>query len=223
MKKVFGFLITAILLSSCSLVKDVQFNKDNSGSMSVYIDMKEFVEKMGKGEMPEKTKKDLSIFSEPNSAVDSMSMIEFVEKTEGISSVTEIKDHEAFKYGMNFKFESLAALNNALNRMKYFQSIKEDSLVKIESFEYFAVSKKEAIVKEPVSESETDESTEKMAQAMGKMLSMAYNCRFEGKTIKSFESDFTVNKISDNEVSINLPADKMDGRTSEIIAKIKLK
>lgn len=225
MKRLFGLLLGTILLSSCSLVQDVKFNKDNSGEMSVYIDMKKFVDKMGKGEMPEKTKKELGFFSELNPKVDSLTMIQFLEQTQGISSVTEIKDHEKFQYGMDIKFDNVEALNTGLNRMKYFQSIKDDSTATINSFEYYSVSKKLAVIKEPVSKfSETaDKASKKAAKSIGKMLDMKYKVVFVGKKIKDINCNFIATKIGESGVEIEMPADKMDLRKDEVIATIKLK
>lgn len=226
MRKLFGFLLAAVLLSSCSLVKDANFNKDNSGSMAVYINMKEFVDKMGKGEMDDKTREKLGIFSEPNPSLDSLTMIEFIEKTDGVTEVTEIKDETNFHFGMNFKFDGIPSLNSALNRMKYFQTVKSDSLrdaTQIGSYSYYEADKKSVTLKEPVKSSSGGSSNDKMAKKMGKMLSMKYACSFEGRGVKSVDSKFTVNKEGKNKVIIDVPADKMDGRTDEVIAKISLK
>lgn len=46
MRKVLSFLVGVITLSSCALVQDGNFNKDNSGSMSVYLDMSGMVSEM---------------------------------------------------------------------------------------------------------------------------------------------------------------------------------
>ncbi|MFT4898230.1 MAG: hypothetical protein ACI9U0_000004 [Flavobacteriales bacterium] len=76
MKYFYLSFITSKILYSCKVVHSTKFEIDNSGKAAVYIDMSQFVKKMG--EIPKKAEKDVNFAEKKNARLDSIALIEYL-------------------------------------------------------------------------------------------------------------------------------------------------
>lgn len=224
MKKVLFFLVASALLISCKVVNSSQFNKDNSGSISTYVDMSEFIKKMG-NKMPDKTKDKVNFAEKKNANLDSITLIEYLSQVEGIKNIESISDDKKFTFGVKMDFNNPKALNEAVNRMGYFIKVEKDSSAVLGDFKYYSFSKTTLEVKEPLKkkkESESEEDFKKEAQQMAKMLTMQWRIELSKRKVKKVQSELEI-KQKGNNVTISLSGDQLTSRKTETIALIKFK
>ena len=129
MKKIIIFTLIILGLSSCSIVQSTSFNEDDSGEISFYLEMGEFVAKMGEDAL-KKQMNELDFENKTNKMLENQTLIKFLDETKGVSDVQPIFDEKLYRFGVRLKFDNTTSLNNAINRLKYYQ--KSES-----SFYYF--------------------------------------------------------------------------------------
>ena len=142
MRKLSSRIYIAFLLivcTSCFDIKEIIFlNSDGTGTYSLVIDMSQskamidMLSEMGVDSASESPKK--SPFSEVDRSFDENKSE--LEEIEGIRNVTAIKDEENYKFGIQFEFLTMYALNKALNRLN-----QEDDVVRKEQV-FFTFEKK---------------------------------------------------------------------------------
>lgn len=113
MKRIGCLLSLSLLLlafPSCLTVEETyEFKRNGSGFMQYVVDLSEM--------------KTILEMAEEEEGIPMQDEVSFedvarrLETTDGISSVNIIKDEEAYRFGINFKFKSIGALNNALNQI----------------------------------------------------------------------------------------------------------
>jgi hypothetical protein len=107
-------LMGTTMLTSCfDILEEVTYHKDGSGEFKYVFDMSGLKPMMDMVAAMDTT---------GEMSMDTLSSIsrEFSQKVEGLSGITdiqEIKDEDAFKYGVSFKFSNLDALNAAVNQI----------------------------------------------------------------------------------------------------------
>lgn len=111
MKSTFSLLMIALMgisLTSCLTFEETyEFKNNGSGFMQYVVDMSEMADllKMSDDENTKFKQEDLS-FSD---------IVGKLKTIEGISSVSEIRDEENYRFGINYKFANINSLNQALN------------------------------------------------------------------------------------------------------------
>lgn len=222
MKNFILTLLASFLILSCTIVNSTEFSKDNSGDMSVYIDMSEFVKKMGK--MKKKNKKDLDFSAKQNKNLDSLTLIEYLKQVEGLSEVKAIKNNKEYKYGVAFHFDSPTSLNEAANRIEHFTKVEKDSTATLGTYSYYNFSKKSLELKEPLEKSEKSEDKKEAvigSDKMGEMVAMEWHIAFTKRKIKKVISDLDVKKNGKKQVIINAKGTQLTDRKSETIVVVK--
>jgi hypothetical protein len=187
--------------------------------------MKEFAEKMGEG-VSKKTGEKLSFNTKRNQNLDSLTMVEYVSQTNGITDVIAVLDEEKFTYGLDLKFDSPLSLNSAMNRIQHYLAIEKDSTVELKSFEYYNFSEKSLTLKEPLkskNDSNKEKETNKKLDKMTKMVSMQWEVSFTKRKIKKVDSNLKVKKKGKKQVILKIEGDQLEKRESENIATINLK
>lgn len=211
-------------LVSCKIVHSTSFNSNNSGEISVYIDMKEFAEKMGKG-VSKKTEEKLAFDSKKNENLDNLTMVEYIGQTNGISNVSTIVNKKKYTYGLYLKFDNPASLNEAMNKIQHYVATGKDSSAVLKTFEYYHFSDKKLTLKEPLKKSdsqESDESSEKL-EKMTEMISMQWEVSFAKRKIKKVNSTLELIQNGKKQVTLKIDGNQMSKRDSETIATIDLK
>lgn len=225
MKLILLSLATSILLFSCNVVNSTQFKKDNSGSISTYVDMSEFIDKMG-GKLPDNTKEKVNFAEKKNANLDSITLIEYLNQVEGLTNIKSISDEKAFKFGVKLDFDSPKSLNQAVNRMGHFMKVEKDSSAVLKNFTYYKISKNSLELREPLKKKKEEESEEEFAKAakqMAKMLKMEWQIELTGRKIKKIESDLEYKQDGKNKVTISMDGDQLTTREKEAVAVIKFK
>ena len=212
-------------LVSCKIVHSTSFNTNNSGEISIYIDMKEFAEKMGKG-VSKKTEEKLAFDSKKNENLDTLTMVEYIGQTIGISNVSTIVNKKKYTYGLNLKFDNPVSLNEAMNKIQHYVATGKDSSAVLKTFEYYHFSDKKLTLKEPLKKKsdsqEGDESNEKL-EKMTEMISMQWEVSFAERKIKKVNSTLEVIQNGKKQVTLKIDGNEMSKRDSETIATIDLK
>ena len=224
MKYLFFSILASIILFSCKVVHSTKFEIDNSGEAAVYIDMSQFVKKMGK--MPKKAKKDVNFAEKKNASLDSITLIEYLSQIEGVTNVNPIYDDKNYNFGVEFKFEKPKNLNIAMNKIKYFVQIGRDSTATLNRFKYFSFSEKKLELKEPLKAKkdsmDSEKSSEKSAK-MAKMISMEWQVSFAKRKIENVISDYHNTQKGKKQVTITSDGEEFEKRTTETITVIKFK
>ncbi|MBI34977.1 MAG: hypothetical protein CMP67_06395 [Flavobacteriales bacterium] len=218
------FILFGIL--SCKIVHSTSFNKNNSGEISVYINIEQFAQKMGK-KSTGKTKEKLDFDNKKNENLNNLTMVEYISQTEGVSDVKSIFDEEKYTYGLQLKFKNTSSLNTAMNKIKHYVSSEKDSTAILDNFEYYKFSKKTLVINEPLKrKGETKRSSEeikKMDEMMSDMISMEWEISFASRKIKKVDSKLEVVLNGKKQVTISIDGAEMNKRTTETIATILLK
>ena len=225
MKPFLFSLVATIFLFSCKVVNNVTFEKDNSGELSVFINMGGFVDKTG-GNMPDRTKRDVDFSAKKNPNLDSITLVEYLTQINGITEVKGITNEQEYKFGLKFKFNSPKSLNKAVNRIGHFMKIEKDSTALLGNFDYYTFTKRSLEVKEPLQGKSPDQSEDeftKEAEKMAKMLTMEWGIDLKGRKVKKTQSDLEIEKEGNSKVIVSLPGDKLTTRTSERIVLIRFK
>ena len=76
MKKIIIFTLIILGLSSCSIVQSTSFNEDDSGEISFYLEMGEFVTKMGEDALKNQMN-ELDFENKTNKMLDDQTLIKF--------------------------------------------------------------------------------------------------------------------------------------------------
>lgn len=221
MKKLL-FIVIVGLLSACSIQHEVSFNQNNDGHYKVILDLSEMMKKMGK--LKEKDKNpEKNIFGKPNPHNNDMTMVEYVDATDGISNTTQVTDTINALFGLEFDFNSPEALNVAINKMKHHKALEQDSLAELGTYTYFEFDSKQLIVRDELDNSDEDDESAKSMQKMFKEFGYTWDLSFE-KTVKKVDSklNYELNE-NDQHLIFESNFDEMMNREEETIATITFK
>lgn len=222
MKKFIIITIAALFLSSCKIVQSTSFNDDNSGEISVYVDMEIFASKMGEDAI-KKESENLDFEKKKNKNLNNLTLIEYIGDTKGVTNVRSIFDEKKYIYGFRLNFDNTSSLNNAMNRMQHYESIDKDSSAVLEDFKFYIMSEGNLIINAPdTKKNDADETqdSEQMGDKMAEVTLLEWNVNFASKKIKKIDSKFEIKKKGKKQVSINTNLFKMGERVSETIATI---
>lgn len=222
MKNFIIITIAALFLSSCKIVQSTSFNDDNSGEISVYVDMEIFASKMGEDAI-KKESENLDFEKKKNKNLNNLTLIEYIGDTKGVTNVRSIFDEKKYIYGFRLNFDNTSSLNNAMNRMQHYESIDKDSSAVLEDFKFYIMSEGNLIINAPdTKKNDADETqdSEQMGDKMAEVTLLEWNVNFTSKKIKKIDSKFEIKKKGKKQVSINTNLFKMGERVSETIATI---
>lgn len=222
MKNFIIITIAALFLSSCKIVQSTSFNDDNSGEISVYVDMEIFASKMGEDAI-KKESENLDFEKKKNKNLNNLTLIEYIGDTKGVTNVRSIFDEKKYIYGFRLNFDNTSSLNNAMNRMQHYESIDKDSSAVLEDFKFYIMSEGNLIINAPdTKKNDADETqdSEQMGDKMAEVTLLEWNVNFASKKIKKIDSKFEIKKKGKKQVSINTNLFKMGERVSETIATI---
>tara|TARA_B100000524_G_scaffold184994_1_gene95622 strand:+ start:1344 stop:2021 length:678 start_codon:yes stop_codon:yes gene_type:complete len=222
MKNFIIITIAALFLSSCKIVQSTSFNDDNSGEISVYVDMEIFASKMGEDAI-KKESENLDFEKKKNKNLNNLTLIEYIGDTKGVTNVRSIFDEKKYIYGFRLNFDNTSSLNNAMNRMQHYESIDKDSSAVLEDFKFYIMSEENLIINAPdTKKNDADETqdSEQMGDKMAEVTLLEWNVNFASKKIKKIDSKFEIKKKGKKQVSINTNLFKMGERVSETIATI---
>ncbi len=225
MKHLLSFAIILFGLSSCKIVYSTTFNSDNGGETSIYIDMTEFSEKMGK-DVSKKTEEKLGFDSKKNKNLDSLTMVEYVNQINGITNVTSFLNEDEFTYGLDLTFDSPLSLNLAMNRIQHYITTGKDSTAVLKNFEYYQFTDNFLKLKQPLkakSDSKKDQKSNEKLNKMAEMISMQWVVTFTKRKIKKVNSKFKITKNGKKQIVLKIDANELENRESETIATINLK
>lgn len=222
MKNFIVITLGVLFLSSCKIVQSTTFDVDNSGEISVYIEMEMFASKMGEDAIKKESKK-LDFEKKKNKNLDNLTLIEYLGDTKGVNNVSSIFDEEKYIYGFRFNFDNTLSLNNAMNRMKYYQSVENDSTAVLDDFEFYNLSEVKLTINEPQmkkNNGDETEGSEKMGNKMAEVTFLEWNINFTAKKIEKIDSRFEIKKKGKKQVSISSNLVGIGDRLSETIATI---
>ena len=222
MKNFIIIILAVLFLSSCKIVQSTTFDDDNSGEISVYLEMEMFASKMGEDAI-KKESKNLDFEKKKNKNLENLTLIEYLGEAKGVNNVSSIFDEEKYIYGFRLNFENTSSLNNAINRMKHYQSIENDSTAVLDDFEFYNLSEGKLIINEPhmkKNNGDKTEDSEKMGNKMAEVTFLEWNINFTAKKIKKIDSRFQIKKKGKKQVSINTNLVGIGDRLSETIATI---
>lgn len=225
MKKIIIFTLIILGLSSCSIVQSTSFNEDDSGAISFYLEMGEFVAKMGEDALKNQMN-ELDFENKTNKMLENQTLIKFLDETKGVSDVQSIFDEKLYRFGVRLKFDNTTSLNNAINRLKYYQKSEKDSSAVIDDFEYYNILDKKLILNEPIMKKDNTEQTDgekEQGDEMAKMIFMVWKINFASRKIKKIDSEFDFKKKGKKQVSLVTNLIGIGERVSETIAVIHLK
>ena len=225
MKNFIIITIAALFLSSCKIVQSTSFNDDNSGEISFYLEMGEFVSKMGEDALKNQMN-ELDFENKTNKMLNEQTLIKFLDETKGVSDVQSIFDEKLYRFVVRLNFDNTSSLNNAINRLKYYQKSEKDSSAVIGDFEYYNIDDKKLILNEPfMKKDSTEESNSEKDQGdeMAKMIFMVWKINFASRKIKKIDSKLDFKKKGKKQVSLVTNLMGIGERVSETIAIIHLK